>query len=136
MEHGINKNPTSKDLRSFGLIMGGMISVFFGLLIPWIWDLKWPMWPFIVAAAFVLVALAAPKLLTPIYHVWMKIGQVLGFINTRIILGLVFFTIFFPFALALKLLGKDPMARKLDAKIKSYRVKSKLPDADHLRRPY
>lgn len=135
MEHGINKNLTSKDLRNFGLIMGGMISLFFGLLIPWIWGLKW-LWPFIVGAVFVLVAFTVPKLLTPVYHVWMKIGLVLGFINTRIILGVVFYTIFFPFALALKLLGKDPMARKLDAKMKSYRVKSKLPDVDHLRRPY
>lgn len=34
---------------------------------------------------------------------WFKIAEILGFINTRIILGLVFFVFLFPFALLQKL---------------------------------
>ena len=44
----------------------------------------------------------------------MKIGHVLGWINTRIILGMVSFIMFAPVALVLRLLGKDPMQRRLD----------------------
>jgi hypothetical protein len=66
----------------------------------------------------------------------MKFGHAAGWINTRIILGLVFFFVFFPTALALKLLHKDPMARKLDAGTDSYRVTSKASPREQLERPY
>jgi len=43
----------------------------------------------------------------------MKFAHVLGWINTRIILTLVYFLIISPLALVFKLIGKDPMERKI-----------------------
>lgn len=42
----------------------------------------------------------------------MKFAHILGWINTRIILTLVYFLIISPLALLFKLIGKDPMNRK------------------------
>ena len=123
-----------KQLRQFGLIMAGMITLFFGLLIPWIWGIALPLWPWIVAGVFVAFALTAPGLLKSVYQVWMKIGHVLGWINTRLILSMVFFLIFVPVGLVMRL-ARDPMRRKLHEPTETYRIESKQPVAENLERP-
>jgi hypothetical protein len=132
------ETPDVTELRKFGLIFGSLVIGAFGLLIPWIWDLeiavtKWP-WP--LGGLFILWGLLHPASLAPVYRGWMKFGHAIGWFNTRLILGLVFFAVFFPVALVLKLLRKDPMARKLDAGAESYRVASKAPPREQLERPY
>jgi len=132
----INTNPDKQELRKFGLIFAGMFILIFALLLPWIWDKSSPLWAWIVAAVFAGTALLLPMVLTPVYHLWMKIGHVLGWINTRIILGLVFFVIFAPVALFLKLFGKDVLKRRLDASASSYRIPSEQPPRDRMERPF
>jgi len=128
---------SDKSLREFGLVTGGMLALVFGLLLPWIWDAEsWPRWPWIVAAILATISLAIPSLLQPVYHWWMKLAHVLGWINTRILLSIVFFLIFLPVGAMLRLLGKDPMSRKLDKVKASYRVKSPNPPDNHMERPF
>lgn len=74
--------------------------------------------------------------LLPVYRRWMAIGHVLGWINTRIILGIMFYLLFLPVGLAMRLLGKDPMARSIDESIATYRVTHARPKKDHVERPY
>jgi uncharacterized membrane protein (DUF485 family) len=66
----------------------------------------------IVAAAFLLFALIAPKLLEPVEAAWMAFARVLGAINTRIIMGLLYFLFIFPLGLIFKLFGRDEMKRR------------------------
>lgn len=137
MPHSPDSMPvTTKQLRPFGLIMAGGLVLFFGLLIPWIWDRNYPLWPWIAAAVFAAAGLIHPKILTPIFRVWHRIGHVLGWINTRIILGLVFFVIFFPVALILRIAHKDPMARKYRPDEDSYRIPSSSPPREQLEKPF
>lgn len=130
---------TTSDLRKFGFIMGGMFALIFGLLFPWITDRtmeNWPIWPFIVLAVFWVLAVIYPKILRPVNALWLKIGNVLGFINSRIILGIMFYLLIFPIGLLLKLFGKDSMNRKLNEKADSYRIASKHRSKEHLERPF
>ena len=92
-------------------------------------------WAWIVSAVFAAVALVFPAALRPVYHIWMKIGHVLGWINTRLILGLVFFVLFAPLALLFKVFGRDPMDRKLDDS-PSYRKPSHHLPRDRMEKPY
>ncbi len=132
-----NTQMSDKSLREFGLVTGGMLTLVFGLLLPWIWNAdSWPIWPWIVAAILSLIALTMPHILQPVYHWWMKLAHILGWINTRILLSIVFFVIFLPVGIILRLLGKDPMARKLDQDLNSYRVESKSPPKNHMERPF
>jgi hypothetical protein len=71
-----------------------------------------------------------------VFYLWMKLGQVLGWINTRIILGLVFFILFAPVALLLRILGKDPLHRKLDDKASTYRVDSEKLPRERMEKPF
>ena len=58
--------------------------------------------------------LVAPRILAPAYRVWMKLAEVLAWINTRILLGVVFFGVVTPIGLVMRLLGRDPMRRQLE----------------------
>jgi hypothetical protein len=85
---------------------------------------------------FTALALVYPPALRPLNALWLKIGHVLGWINTRIILGVVFFVVFVPASLVLHALHKDPMQRKLDASAASYRVLSKPAHDKQMERPF
>ena len=135
-------NTDKKTLREFGFVFAGGLVVFFGLLIPWIFDKPWvwqeggARWPWIGAAVFAGTGLILPQALRPIYLLWMKIGHALGWINTRIILGLVFFIVFAPVALLLRIFGKDPLHRKLDNEAGTYRVPSEKLPRERMEKPF
>ena len=127
---------STQELRKFGLTTGAIVAVLFGLLLPWAFSRGYPYWPWVLASMLWICALIMPATLKPVYAGWMKVGHVLGWINTRIILGLMFFTVFFVVGLILKVLGKDPMSRKIDKSLESYRVPSRVHAKNHVERPF
>lgn len=130
------ENPGAGELRKFGLLMGVIIALLFGLLLPWAFAYAWPLWPWIVTGIFWLWSLAHPASLFSVYRVWLIFGQVAGRVNTRIILGIVFYLVFLPVGFSMRLLGKDPMARRLDSSARTYRVISDPLEKDHVEKPY
>ena len=106
------------------------------VLVPWLLERPWPAWPFIAAGILAFMALVFPVGLKTLHTGWMKFGHVAGWINTRIILGLVFYTVFLPFGLIMRLIGNDPMKRKLDNESESYRVPSHSSPIDQMERPF
>jgi hypothetical protein len=129
-------SPDKQELRKFGFVFAAGLIIIFGLFFPWLTERPWPSWPFIVAAIFFVTGLAIPQALMLLYKLWMKTGHVLGWINTRIILGLVFFAVFTPVALALKILGKDPLRRTLDSAVRTYRIPSEKLERERMEKPF
>ena len=129
-------SPDKKVLRSFGLIFATGIVLIFGLFLPWLFEHGWPTWPWIAGGVFSVTGLLLPQLLRPVYWLWMKFGAVLGWLNTRIILGLTFVIFFIPVALVFHLFGKDPMRRKLEPDTKSYRIKSEHLPRERMEKPF
>jgi len=139
MNHINTQSGSKQELRKFGFIMGGMIALVFGLLFPWLGDKTtqtWPIWPFIITAVFWVLALVVPQLLEPVNTIWLKFGNIMGWINSRIILGAMFYLVIFPIGLILKLLGKDGMNRKWKKESKTYRRIVKPRDKSHLEKPF
>ena len=126
----------SKGYRKFGLTTGAIVIGLFGLLIPWLFSLNYVKWPWILGGVLGLWALLAPSTLKPVYVGWMKFGNVMNWINTRIILGILFYGIFLPIGALMRLFGYDPMHRKLDSGLSSYRVTSENDDKNNVERPY
>lgn len=127
----------SKGYRDFGITTGAIVVVLFGLFFPWLLERDFPWWPWALFAGLSVWGLAAPMTLRPVYNVWMKFGLFMGtYIMTPLIMFVVFYFLFFPVGLIMKLVGKDSMARKLDAAADSYRVKSAQPPAKNLEKPF
>lgn len=124
-----------QELRKFGLLTGLLLIVFFCGLIPWIWSFSPPLWPLIAAGVLGLPAIVFPKALSPVYKVWMAFAGVLGWINTRIILSLIFYLVFLPIGLIMRLF-RDPMHRSLDSSADSYRVESQPPKTENMEKPF
>ena len=108
----------------------------FGLFFPWVLERAWPVWPWIIAAPFWLLALIRPLWLRWIYRAWMRFGLLAGRVMTPLVLGIVFFAMISPMAIVRRLMGKDPMQRTLEPDQKSYRVQSLKSPAEKLEKPF
>ena len=78
------------------------------------------------------LALAWPRSLTQVYRLWMSIGEVLGWINTRLLLGGLFYLLFTPVGVWMRLRGKDPLRRTLAPEAESYRVVRQPRPSSHM----
>ena len=134
----VNKIPDidTKGLREFAIVTGSIIAIIFGLFLPWIFDRQYPYWPWAILTILFFWGIFYPDSLRPIYNSWMKFAFLLGSITTPIFLGIVFFLVFFPAALTLKLLGKDPMNRKFIKNKSTYRAKPHKLGRDNLEKPF
>ncbi len=136
MTHAFAKDAGAKTLRQFGLTMAGALALMFGLVLPWLFGYAWPVWPWVAAVGFSALGIAAPRWLAPVYRAWMKFALVLGSINSRILLGLVFVIAFVPLALLFRLTGRDVLARSFDPAAPTYRVVAKIRRKEDMERPF
>lgn len=110
-----------KNLKKFGLIMG---AVFFAIAIYMLLRHKRGILPAsILSALFLSSAFILPMILKPFYFFWMRLAFILSWINTRLILTVIFYLIFSPAGLLIRLFGKDLLKRGIDRKTDSYWLK-------------
>lgn len=122
--------------RKFGLVTGSILGVLFGLFLPWLFSYHYPIWPWVMAGILFAMAILLPLSLGSVYKTWMKFGLVMNWINTRIILGVLFYGIFLPVGFLMKLLGKVPIPKGFNSLIESYRKPSKQSERENMERPY
>src|SRR5215475_4724604 len=125
----------TKRLRSFGLMVGGIFALL-GL-----WPAVWRgqplrLWSLILGGLLMVLALAWPRSLTQVYRLWMTAGEGLGWINTRLILGAIFYLLFTPVGVYMRLRGKDPMRRTWVPEAESYRAVRQPRPASHMRQQF
>jgi hypothetical protein len=129
--------PQRVDLRKFGLVMAAVLALVSGYL--WYKDAMDPAQVvFSVAAGFLIVGLVLPVVLMPIYFPWMWLARILAFVNTHLLLGFVFYTLFTFIGLGMRLLGRDPLDRKILPDSDSYwqRRESPLLSREHYLRQF
>lgn len=124
------------ELRNFALTMAGMVALLFGALMPWLWGWSYPAWPWYSAISLAAWGLIFPLSLKLIYRIWMGFGHALGWINTRLILGIVFFVMIAPVGVVMRLFGWDPMRRRLEPTTNTYRAASKPISRNNMKEPY
>jgi hypothetical protein len=126
-------------LKEFARSMMWAFPLIFMGLLPWLFDAAVPWWPVALSGVLmVLYVLYPPGLYYP-YRVWMAIASVLGWINTRLVLGMAFYCLLMPMGLFMRSIGKLQYTTKHDspANGKSYWIKrtDKL-DKDNLENPF
>ncbi len=126
----------AKGLRHFGLVTGGILALLFGLLLPWVFGLGLPMWPWILGGVLAIWGVVAPGSLRPVYQGWMRFGLLLNKVTTPLVLGIVFLLLIVPTGLIMRWVARDPMARGLDSAAASYRVESRRPKRENMEKPF
>ena len=122
----------TKELRNFGLLVGGVFTMI-GL-----WPLLFRgeplrLWAVIVGGLLILSGTLVPTWLGPIHRGWMWVGHVLGWINTRIILGIIFYGLITPIGIVFRLLGKDTMRQTFSDAGSTYRVNRQPRPRSHMK---
>ncbi len=103
---------TDKKLRQFGFLIGFGFPILIGWLLPNLSGHQFKAWTLFVGIPALILGIANPKSLLNAYKWWMKLGIVLGWINSRIILGLVFIFVLQPIALIMRCVGYNPLNKK------------------------
>ena len=116
---------TGSSNRSFGFVFS-VLFAFLGLG-PLVRGRPVRGWALVVAAAFLLAALALPRMLAPLNRLWLRFGLVLHACISPVIMGLVFYTTVTPIGLARRLLGKDPLRRRFDRDAVTYWIERDPP---------
>jgi len=111
--------------RSFGFVF----AVVFVVIALWpLWHgggLRW--WSLGVAGAFVVVAIAVPRVLAVPNRLWLKLGLLLGKVVSPIALGVLFYLVFMPIGMLMRLFGKDPLKLRREAAATTYWVDREPP---------
>jgi len=115
---------SKKQLREFGLLIGFGFPILIGWLIPIMMDHGFRVWTLWIGFPGLVIGLTSPSLLYYPYKFWMKLGVILGWVNSRIILGLVFIIVLLPISFVMRLIGYDPLRNKRKGE-KTYREKRK-----------
>ena len=107
-------------LREFGLLIGILFPFLIGWVLPSLGGHPFRLWTLWISFPFLISAIMRPGILYEPYQFWMRMGYILGWVNSRIILGLVFLIVLQPIALIMRILGHDPLRMKKVSQ-KSYR---------------
>ena len=107
----MKENISTKQLKEFGLLIGFGIPIIIGWLIPAIEGHIFRSWTLWIGFPFCFLSFIKPSLLYYPYKLWMALGHALGWLNSRIILGLVFILILQPIALIMRIFGYDPLRK-------------------------
>ena len=113
-----NIQETKKDLRKFGLTVGGVLLLIAALLLYF----EKPSAPYfgVIGGILFLAGLLIPQVLKPLNKIWMGLAIVLGFFMSRLILTILFYLILTPIAFIAKIVGKKFLILKYDKSANTY----------------
>ena len=118
----IDKKTTTSalELRFFGLIFA-LFFGFLGALLRWKGELTTaPVVLWWVGGIGALVYYGVPPIRRPFVRLWTNVTYPIGWVLSHVILALVYYLVFTPIGLALRLFGRDAMERRLDPKASTY----------------
>jgi predicted membrane metal-binding protein len=120
--------------RSFGMTFAGALALLSAWLL-WRGHARWASTTAgTLAALFFVLGWVAPRVLRPLNALWMKIGVVMNAVVSPVVLGALYLGIFTPYALVMRLRGRDALRRSFDPAAPTYWLARNHPGADGKRR--
>jgi hypothetical protein len=122
---GVDEVVSGSSNRSFGLTFAIVFTIV--ALGPLIWGGSVRGWALVVAAAFLLAALALPRVLAPLGRLWLRFGLLLHACVSPVVMGLVFYTTVTPIGIVRRLFGQDPLRLRFDRDAVTYWIERHPP---------
>jgi len=117
----MEEQPSLKDLRVFASIWMAIFLII--ALLPLFSGEALRFWAFAIALLMGGMGALKPNGLVGLYRRWVRVGEMIGGVVSKVILFILFFGMFVPIGLVFKLLRKDPLKRTLSKEAKSYWIK-------------
>ena len=134
----ISSSATIKQIRQFGLLVGIVLVAvgswqLYRQTYPIVRIILWSIGGFLFAGG-----LLWPQILKPLYVLWMLLAHMLSWVNTRIILGVIFYLIFTPIALVMRIAQRDGLQKKINKNTSSYWTQRTAPEniKEHFERQF
>ena len=108
----MKNNISKKTLREFGFLIGFVFPILIGWILPGIGGHSFKIWTLWIGIPSLSLAILRPTILLYPYRTWMKLGLILGWLNSRIILGVVYLIVLLPIAYIMRIFGYDPLRLK------------------------
>ncbi len=112
--------------RSFGLLFAA-IAVIAAMTMAWKGHPSWAAGCGVVAVLLASIAWWRPTWLAAPNRWWFRFGMLLHRIVSPIVLGLIFFGVITPFALVMRIAGRDALARRFDPARQTYWIERDPP---------
>lgn len=84
-------------------------------------------WLLVAAALMAVVTITRDQWLTPLNRAWMAFGMLLNKIVSPLVLGIIYFGVFTPTGVVMRLFGRDAMARTYDPAAPTYWIRRDPP---------
>lgn len=111
--------------RSFGLVFCAVFAIVGLWPLMSSGGLRW--WALGVSGIFAVLALLAPAVLAAPNRAWAQLGILLGKVVSPIMLGVLYYLVFTPMGLFMRLLGKDPLRTRYEPAAQSYWIRREPP---------
>ncbi|MEO1437173.1 MAG: SxtJ family membrane protein [Bacteroidota bacterium] len=93
-------------------------------------------WLFYTSLCLGLIGSFSPFMVRQIHWAWMKLGLALGWINSRILLTIVYYVFLLPIAFLSKLGRKDQLQLKQKQRETTYQTREHQYEAEDLKHPF
>tara|TARA_B100001059_G_C17280694_1_gene308092 strand:- start:91 stop:489 length:399 start_codon:yes stop_codon:yes gene_type:complete len=89
-------------------------------------NLQWTYAFSITALFFLLITLIKSEALLPLNKLWMRFALLLGMIISPVVLGIIFFGLVTPYALVMKMFGRDELRLKIKKNQTNWKKRSQI----------
>ena len=116
----INWRPSAKELRVFAILL-----VIFAGVVAWVLASRLDahvlgLSVLAVAVGLTGLGLAVPRLIWPVYVVWMAAALPIGWVVSHVVMAAVFYLVITAIGLIMRGCGRDPMQRRFDPSAHTY----------------
>jgi hypothetical protein len=86
--------------------------------------------PLAASGLFLLTSLVVPRVLHPLNVAWMRLAFWLNRVVSPVVMGVIYFGVFTPIAMVMRLRGRDALHRRFDQGLSSYWIRRDPPGPD------
>ena len=124
--------PSNKKFGFFFTLIFGLAALYFyvNASVSWAYSMAF------FSVVFLFVTLVKADVLLPLNKLWMRFGLLLGIIVSPIVLGVIFFGMFTPIAVLMRMSGRDELRLKFNNKESHWISRSALIQSDSFKHQF